>query len=227
MAVSFERDGIVAGFRTGLPVAIGVGAYGIAFGVLARQSGLSVAEATLMSATVVAGASQLVAVELWGTPLPVVTILVTTLVINLRYVLMGASLRPWFKSLTPAQAYGSSFFITDETWALSIADLRSETGRGAFLLGAGLALWSLWVLTTAIGAAAGSAVTDPERFGLDFVLTAIFVILAVGLWRGRNDTAPWAAAAAVAVAAEAAAPGQWYILFGGLAGSLVAVVQRA
>jgi predicted branched-subunit amino acid permease len=86
---------VVAGFRTCLPVAVGVGGYGVAFGVLARQAGLSVAEASLMSAFVLAGASQLVAVELWDAPLPVVTIVATTLVVNLRYVLVSASLRPW------------------------------------------------------------------------------------------------------------------------------------
>jgi 4-azaleucine resistance transporter AzlC len=226
MAVSFERSGVVSGFRTCLPVAVGVGGYGIAFGVLARQAGLSVAEATLMSATVLAGASQLIAVELWDAPLPVVAIVVTTLVVNLRYVLMGASLRPWFEDLSPVQSYGSLFFVTDESWALSIADLRSGGGRGAFLLGAGLAIWVLWVATTALGAAAGGAVGDPERFGLDFVLTAIFVVIAVGLWRGREDLAPWLVAAGIAVVGAEALPGRWYILLGGLAGSLVAVVRR-
>lgn len=226
MSVSFGRDGIKAGFRTGLPVAVGVGGYGLAFGVLARQSGLSIAEATLMSAVVFAGAAQLIAVELWGSPLPVVAIIATTLVVNLRYVLMSASLRAWFDDLSPAHAYGSAFFITDETWALTIADLRSGAGRGAFLLGSGIALWLLWVLTTATGAAAGSAITDPERFGLDFVLTTIFVILAVGLWRGREDAAPWLLAATVAVASAELLPGRWYILLGGLAGSFLAVIRH-
>lgn len=227
MAVSFSRSGVVSGFRTCLPVAVGVGGYGIAFGVLARQAGLSIAEATLMSATVLAGASQLIAVELWDAPLPVVAIVITTLVVNLRYILMGASLRPWFADLSPLESYGSLYFITDESWALSIADLRSGAGRGGFLLGAGLAIWVLWVATTAIGAAAGGAVGDPERYGLDFVLTAIFVVIAVGLWRGRKDLAPWAVAAGIAILGAEMLPGRWYILLGGLAGSLVAVVRRA
>lgn len=225
MSVSFDRAGAVSGARTGLPVALGVGGYGFAFGVLSRQAGVSIAEATLMSALVLAGAAQLIAVELWGSPLPAVAIVLTTFVVNLRYVLMGASLRPWFEDLSPLQAYTSVFFITDETWALSIADLRSGTGRGAFLLGAGIVLWLLWVATTAVGAAAGSAIADPERFGLDFVLTAIFVILAIGLWRGHEDALPWILAATVAVAGAEFLPGRWYILLGGLAGSLAAVTR--
>ena len=226
MSVSFERSGVVAGFRTCLPVAVGVGGYGIAFGVLARQAGLSVAEATLMSAVVLAGASQLIAVELWDAPLPVLAIVVTTLIVNLRYVLMSASLRPWFKDISPARAYGSLFFVTDESWALSIADLREGAGRGAFLLGAGLAIWVLWVATTAAGAAVGGVIGDPQRYGLDFVLTAIFVAIAVGLWRGREDLLPWVVAAGAAVVGAEALPGRWYILLGGILGSLVAVVRR-
>jgi predicted branched-subunit amino acid permease len=94
------------------------------------------------------------------------------------------------------------------------------------MLGAGFAIWVLWVATTAIGAAAGGAVGDPERFGLDFVLTAIFVVIAVGLWRGRADFAPWVVAAGIAVLGAEALPGRWYTLLGGLAGSLAAVIRR-
>ena len=226
MSVSFERAGVIAGFRTCLPVAVGVGGYGVAFGVLARQAGLSVTEATLMSAFVLAGASQLIAVELWEAPLPVVAIVATTLVVNLRYVLMSASLRPWFERLPRTHAYASLFFVTDESWALSIADFRDGAGRGGFLLGAGLAIWVLWVATTAAGAAVGGAIGDPQRYGLDFVLTAIFVAIAVGLWRGRADLLPWTVAAGVAVVGVEVLPGRWYILLGGVTGSLVAVIRR-
>lgn len=225
MSVSFDRSGIVSGARTCVPVALGVGGYGLAFGVLARQSGLSIVETVLMSAFVFAGAAQLIAVELWASPLPVVAIVLTTFIVNLRYVLMSASLRPWFKRLSPSQAYLSTFFITDETWALSIADLKSGSGRGGFLLGAGVVLWLFWVATSTAGAVVGDGIESPERFGLDFVLTAIFVILAVGLWRGREDALPWLVAATAAIFGAEVLPGQWYILLGGLAGSLAAVIR--
>jgi len=147
-------------------------------------------------------------------------------VINLRYVLMGATLRPWFEELSPLQTYTSLFFITDENWALTVRDLRSGSGRGAFLLGSGLAVWAFWVAATVAGAVAGSAIGDPARYGLDFVLTAVFLTIAAGLWSGRHSLVPWAAAAAVAVAGAAWLPGRWYILLGGLAASLVEVGRR-
>jgi 4-azaleucine resistance transporter AzlC len=223
-SVSFTRAGVREGFVTGFPVAVGVGGYGIVFGVVASQAGLSVAEATLMSATVLAGAAQLVAVELWADPIPAVAIVTTTAIVNLRYVLMGAALRPWFRQLSPLAAYGSVFFFADENWALSMAELRDGSTRGAFLLGSGLVLWLLWVATTVVGASAGDFVADPARFGLDFVVTALFITLAAGFWEGRESLCPWLAAAAVALAINGTVPGQWYVLAGALAGAAVEVL---
>ena len=94
--VTFTWSGALLGVRRSLALILSVCTYGVAFGVLARQTGLSLTEATLMSAVVRAGASQLVVLGLWSTPLPVVAIVFTTLLVNLRFLLMGAALRPWF-----------------------------------------------------------------------------------------------------------------------------------
>ncbi|THE66084.1 branched-chain amino acid ABC transporter permease [Salinadaptatus halalkaliphilus] len=224
-SVTFEWDGVRAGFLTCLPVALGVGGYGIAFGVLANQVGLSVAEAALMSATVLAGASQIVAVELWADPLPVAAILVTVFAINLRYSLMGAALQPWFRHLRSSRVYGSLFFMADENWALTMRELTSGSGRGAFLLGSGIAMWLFWVGSTIVGALAGETVGDPTQYGFDFILAAVFVALAAELWEGRSSLVPWLVALAVSVVAATLVPGRWYILLGGLAAASVEVIR--
>ncbi|WP_226481194.1 AzlC family ABC transporter permease [Natrinema amylolyticum] len=224
--VTFDRSGIRAGFLTCLPVALGVGGYGIAFGMLARRAGLSVAEAALMSATVLAGAAQIVAVELWAEPLPVATILLATLAINLRYSLMGAALGPWLKRLSALRGYGSLLLMADENWALTMRDLRSGSGRGAFLLGTGIAMWVFWVASTIVGAAAGGVIGDPTRYGIDFVLAAVFVALAAELWEGRSTLVPWLVALATAVVAAELVPGQWYILLGGVVAATVEVIRH-
>ncbi|WP_243637887.1 AzlC family ABC transporter permease [Natrarchaeobius oligotrophus] len=223
--MTFGREGIRVGFLTTVPVAIGVGGYGVAFGVLANRAGLSVAEAALMSATVLAGASQIVAVELWTDPIPVAAILVTVFAINLRYSLMGAALQPWFRRLTPKQIYGSLFFMADENWALTMRELTSGSGRGAFLLGSGIAMWLFWVGSTIVGAIAGGVVGDPARYGFDFVFAAVFVALAVELWEGRSSLVPWLVALAVAVVAAELVAGRWYILLGGVAAAVVEVIR--
>ncbi|RZH66355.1 branched-chain amino acid ABC transporter permease [Natrinema altunense] len=224
--ITFDRSGIRAGFLTCLPVALGVGGYGIAFGMLARRAGLSVAESALMSATVLAGAAQIIAVELWAEPIPVAAIVIATLAINLRYSLMGAALGPWLGRLSPLRSYGSLLVMADENWALTMRELQSGSGRGAFLLGTGIAMWVFWVTSTIIGAAAGGVIGDPASYGIDFVLAAVFVALATELWEGRPTLVPWLVALATAVVAAALVPGQWYILLGGFAAAAVEVIRH-
>lgn len=223
--VTFGYRGIRTGFFTTLPVALGVAGYGIAFGVLADQAGLSAAEAALMSATVVAGASQIIAVELWADPIPIATIVLATFAVNLRYSLMGAALRPWFSQLSALRAYGSLFLMADENWALTMRDLKSGSGRGAFLLGSGIAVWTFWVGSTVLGTVAGGVIGDPATYGIDFILAAVFVALVAELWEGATSIVPWTVALATALVAAELLSGQWYILLGGAVAGLVEVVR--
>jgi 4-azaleucine resistance transporter AzlC len=221
----FNRASLMHGAQRSLPLALGVFAYGSVFGVLAQQAGLSLVEALLMSGLVFAGASQFVAVGLWATPLPVVTIVVATLIINLRHLLMSAALSPWFLRLPPVAAYGSLFFLNDESWALTMNELHTGKANGAFLLGSGLVMFVAWLAATVVGRFVGAAVGDPARWGGDFAFTAVFVALLMGQWKGKTDLVPWAVAGLVAVLAERWLGGTWYILLGGLAGSLAGAVR--
>lgn len=225
--VTFTRRGLLAGVRACVPIALGAGVYGVVFGILARQTGLSLAEAMLMSTIVFAGASQLVALGLWVTPLPVGALVLTTLIVNLRHLLMGASLQPWLARLPRGRVYASLFFMTDESWALTLGSLTAGDGDGAFLLGSGLTVFVFWGAATAIGELTGGLVSNPAQWGLDFAFTAVFLALLVGLWHGRASLLPWVVAAVVAVAAAHWLPGKWYILLGGLVGSLVGAFNRA
>ena len=225
--VTFTRRGLAAGARRTLPLAISVFSYGAVFGVLARQAGLSMAETALMSGLVFAGASQFIALELWVAPLPVFTLILTTLVVNLRHLLMGAALRPWLSRVSTPKAYGSVFFMNDETWALTVRELNAGGKDVAFMLGSGLTMFAAWVSSGVLGQFVGANLQERDitQWGLDFIFTAVFVALLVSLWRGRGDILPWAVAAAVALATWWLLPGKWYILLGGLAGSLVGALR--
>ncbi len=219
--VTFTLSGARKGARLTIPIAPSILAWGVVFGILARQAGLSPAEAVLMSGTVFAGASQLVAMELWRAPLPVLEILLTTLIINLRHVLMGAALQPWFAHLGALRRYGSVFFLTDESWALTLDELEHGSHDAAFLLGSGVTCYITWLSATVIGQSLGAAIPNPARWGLDFASYAVFLALLVGMWRGKSSLLPWVVAAVVALVAARLLPGKWYVLLGGLAGSLV------
>jgi predicted branched-subunit amino acid permease len=95
------------------------------------------------------------------------------------------------------------------------------------LLGSGLALFIAWLGATASGYVMGTLVQDPARWGLDFAFPAVIVALLVGMWRGKSDLWPWAVAAGVAVLAARWLPGKWYILLGGLAGSMAGAIRHA
>ena len=140
---------------------------------------------------VFAGASQFLALELWGDPLPLAGLVLGVLVINLRHLLMGPALLPWLAKIPPGQAYSSLYFMTDEAWGVSVAELRRGGRDAAFLLGAGLGLYAVWVARRCSAGRVGDLSFLVENWGLDYLTTAFFVALLAGFWRGRGDAVPW------------------------------------
>jgi 4-azaleucine resistance transporter AzlC len=218
--VRFTLDGARRGALAILPIAPGAIAFGLVYGFLAGQKGLSTLEIGLTSALVFAGAAQLVALELWIEPLPVAALVTSVLVVNLRHLLMGPVLLPWLLPLPAWRAYGSLYFLVDESWGVSVVEQRAGGRDAAFLLGAGGVIWLCFVSTSVVGRLAGDVSWLLDGWGLDYLTTAFFVALLAGFWRGRADLLPWLVAAAVALALKLALPGTWYILAAALAGSL-------
>ena len=226
-AVVFTRAGVLLGMRRFAPLALSVFAYGMVFGVLARQAGLSLGAAAGMSAFVSAGSSQLVAIGMWQTPLPVVSIVFTTLVVNLRHVLMGAALRPYLGSISKARLFPMLHLMGDESWAMAMQEFEQGRRDLGFMLGCGLLGLTAWVGSTMAGHLAASAIPDPAEFGLDFAFTAVFLALLVGMWKGRSSLLPVAGAVVLSLLASQVLGGKWYIVVGGLAGSLLGAWQDA
>ena len=215
------RKGAVAN----LPVAASVTAYGSVLGMLAAQKGLTWLELMAMNLSVFAGSAQFVMVEMWAPPLPVVEMTLAVMIINLRYLLIGASLEPLFRGSSLARKAGIMHLVADENWAVTMAAYRRGEGSTGFLLGGGICLCSVWSMGTLLGHQLGALVAHPERFALDFAFVAVFTALTMSMWRGRRDVLPWLTTAILAVIAERWLPGKWYILIGGLGGALVPVLQ--
>lgn len=215
------------GVRMFLPVAVSIAAYGVVWGVLAGQAGLSVIEVALMSGLVFAGASQFVALDMW-TPgdLPVLSIVIAAGIVNLRMLLMSATLRPLVGHLSLPRQLGAMFFVSDEQWAMTMAEVRKGTGSVAFLLGTGVLSWFAWMGSTLCGRVLGAFIDDPTKYGLDFAFTATFLALLLGMWRGRGDLVPWIVGALAAILTSKLIEGNWYIIVGGLVGSFAGALAE-
>lgn len=224
MNVTFTRAGVAAGFRSTLPVALPVGAFGAVFGLLAQQAGVSALEATLLNLFVFAGAAQIAVLPYWDFPLPVLVIATTTFMINLRLVLVTASLRPWLRHLPNKFVYPLLHYVSDVSW--SIATIRYRLGErdAGVVLGSNLVTIAAWFPATLLGFALGDRIPDPERFGLDFAFTAVFGAMLFAGYRSKRDLGPWLASAVVATVMWWLVPGTWYVVAGGIAGVVIAIL---
>jgi 4-azaleucine resistance transporter AzlC len=207
-----------------LPAALAVIPFALILGAAAVQKGLSPLEVGLMSAFVFAGGSQFVAVDLWTDPAPWLTLAFATLLVNLRYVLMSASIAQKLRRFPKAGRALFVFFLADETWAFAERRALHTPLTAAFLLGLIPVFYLNWVVWTVIGAMIGRAFDNPERLGFDFAFTAIFIGLAAGAWRGPRTGFVMAASASAAALTYLAVDGPWYVMAGALAGCAVAAL---
>jgi 4-azaleucine resistance transporter AzlC len=174
------------GAELGSPIFLGYVPVGIAFGILARTLGFSTLQAVVCSATALAGAGQFIALAVLGTGSSVATVLLATTIVNVRYVLFAASLSPYLRGVSTHQQAVIAFTLTDETFAVNIAELRLGLSSPAAMIGVGVIAWVGWVLGTFLGAFGAEWIGDPARFGVGFAMPAMFTALFVALaedWR--------------------------------------------
>ncbi|NNK94563.1 MAG: AzlC family ABC transporter permease [Desulfobacterales bacterium] len=217
-----KGEQLYLGFIANLVVAASVAAYGSVLGLLAAQKGLSWIQLLVMNLSVFAGSAQFVMIDMWFPPLPVLEITLAVLIINMRYLLIGASLSPLFLSKPLHQKMLFMHLVADENWAITMARFHQGTSSVWFLFGGGLCVQAAWCSGTMLGHRLGAVIANPEQFGLDFSFVAVFTALVFSFWKGRQDVLPWIAASIAAVAAETLLPGKWYIVVGGVIGALVA-----
>jgi predicted branched-subunit amino acid permease len=203
--VLFTRAGIRRGARTSLPLWIGMVPFGLVTGGLAEVKGLSFLEQLLMSTLVFAGASQLLVLELWTDPAPIGAAVLAALVVNIRMAPQAAALAGWLNRLRGWRLWGTLGTLVDHSFALAVQEQRRGGRDAGFLLGAGLAIWAMWIITSSAGHLLSGLVRLPPGHPLFFASVAAFISILVGLWRGpRLDLAPWLVAGLVAVAAHRA-----------------------
>ena len=217
-----RRAAIVEGW----PIFVTAVVVGIAFGLTARQSGLSIVETSATSIIVFAGAAQFVMVDLLRTGTPVPLIVLTVLLLNARHLLMAAAIRPFVQVASLPRRFGLAYVLTDEAFAMGIGWFRRGHRDLAYYAVFSTLLWGSWNLGTLLGAVFGAGVDDPQRFGIDFAITAVFVaIVAIGV-RHRADVAVALTAALVAAALRIAGASAVAVVVAGALAPLVAFAMR-
>ena len=221
--------GLKRGARAALAITLGLAPFGLVVGVVADGRGLTLLETLLMSGLVFAGTSQIVALELWSDPAPVAAAGLAALVINLRLAPMGAALAPVLDRLRGWRLWATLAVLVDNSFALTVAEMRAGRRDPGFLLGASLSMLATWLATCAIGHSLGALVRLPAGHPLFFASIATLLSLLVPIWRGRTDLAPWAVAGSVALAMHGIAGfgPPWPVLSGALAGSAIGAALDA
>jgi len=205
--------------RQTMPIVLGYLPVGFAYGVLALKTGLSPLNTVLMSVLVFAGSAQLIAVGLLAAGAAPLSIAATTFVVNLRHVLMAASLAPHLKSWSRSRLAWFGFQLTDETFALhSLRFIRGEADP-AETFAVNAVAQGAWVAGTLLGVAAGGVVADVRPLGLDYALPAMFIALVVGQVRDRVHVLVGLVSAALALVLFAVGMQQWNVIVATLCGA--------
>lgn len=218
------------GLALGLPIFLGYVPVGAAFGILARTLGFSVLEACLCSATALAGAGQFIALSMLSTGADALTTVIATAVVNLRYLLFGTTLSPHLRAASLGSQGWLAFTLTDETFAVNIADRKNGLSTPASMAGVGAIAWTGWVFGTLLGAAGAELIGDPSRWGVDFAMAAMFAALFVALSEDISHVIVGLLAAAIVLALPLAQSlglplsANWFTVIASMAAATIATV---
>ena len=184
-----DRRSLAAAFPVTVPVLMGYLAIGIAFGLMLQEIGYNFIWAFFMSLTIYAGSGQYLGVSLLASAATLGTVAVMTLLINFRHLVYGLSMLEKFRGMGLRKFY-MIFSLTDETYAL-LSSTQAPIGVDPknFYFAIALLDQSYWILGSVIGAVAG-ALLPIDTTGIDFAMTALFVVIAVDQWRAYKRHLP-------------------------------------
>lgn len=217
------RDGVVAAS----PLMVGVAPFGLIFGVAAAASTVGSGLGYASSFIIFAGASQLAMLQLIDVDAAIVTVVVTALVINSRHLMYSAALSPHFRELSLGARLTLPYLLVDQAFAVSIIRFQEPTDaayRRRFFLGAGLALWTTWQISSGVGVLVGAQL--PEKWSLDFAVPLVFLGLLTIAVRNKPPAAVAAIVGGLVAVLAQGAPYQLWLILGTIAGVLAGMVAQ-
>jgi 4-azaleucine resistance transporter AzlC len=201
--------GFLRGVRATLPIALSAAPFGLAYGATAVQS-MSLAHAMLMSVTVFAGTAQFVAASMLAQGAAHLPVLITGLLVNLRLILLSASLTPHVKGARRALYPAIAQLITDESFIISMAAFRQSGGDVLFFLGSGLTMFVIWQIATTLGGLFSTHI--PNNLGLEYALPASLICLLFLLLSNRRAILVALLAAGLCLALRPLVTATWSVM---------------
>jgi 4-azaleucine resistance transporter AzlC len=187
MAAKLNDSSLKAGVKDAVPIILGYLPIGIAYGMLAVNKGLTSLQTTAMSVFVFAGSAQLVAIEMIAAGAAVAAIIAMTFLVNLRHLLLSASLSLHLRNLPLYYYPFLGFLVTDESFAVAMSKLESKKKKQRYFLGLGFTAYLGWVFSSAAGAFLTEFINFGSGGALDFVLPAMFIVLLVMQISSRSE----------------------------------------
>ena len=184
-----DRKTLAAAFPATVPVLMGYLAIGMAFGLMLQTAGYGVGWALLMSLTIYAGSGQYLGVSLLATGAHLSQVAFLTLMINFRHLVYGLSMLEKFRGMGLRKFY-MIFSLTDETYALlSAAKVPQGVDEHRYYFTVAMLDHSYWIAGSVLGSVLGSALGF-DTTGVDFAMTALFLVIAVGQWKKAGSHLP-------------------------------------
>jgi 4-azaleucine resistance transporter AzlC len=223
-----RRSGATDGARAIAPLLIAVVPFGLVFGIVAAGSTVGPWLGGSTSVIIFAGAAQLATLQLIDASAAGAVVIATALVINARHLMYSAALAPHFQEFPAIARVALPYVMTDQAFAVSIVrygEMTDPVHKRWFFVGAALALWVTWQISTVFGIVLGAQV--PASWSLDFAIPLVFLVLLIPAIKSRPDLVAAVIGGGVAVA-TAGAPYGLGLMIGALSGVIAGVIaQRA
>lgn len=188
-----RRGGYVRAFKAAFPYTIpiltGYLFIGIAFGVMYQEKGYNFLWAILMSVLVYAGSGQYLAVNFFAPGVRFWDVIFMTFMVNIRHIFYGLSLLERFGKMGKKRLY-MIFSLTDETYSMFfVTKVPKDVEEDKFLFAIAVLDQAYWVIGSAIGAFAGALIPFDAQ-GIDFAMTALFIVIFVEQWLAGGNRIP-------------------------------------
>lgn len=183
-----RQEGWAEGLRAGIPVVLGFVPVGIAYAIMARQAGFTIGQTVGMSAFVYAGASQMMAVGMFGQGAGLGAVVLAAFLLNLRHFMMSACVMNRLRNAPAGAKLPAAFFVTDESFAIFTTG-KSGPGSVRYFFGLGLVTYAAWVFGSAVGAVSTALLPESLSASLGVALYAMFLALLLPNLRGNGRLA--------------------------------------